>query len=70
MRKVETGREAMVFVGHMARVNNVEFVVAGFTTRDGMTFIFRHRNGMEMRMDSEQCLSCVTVNGKPMGVEE
>lgn len=70
MRKVETGREAMMFVGQMARVNKVEFMVAGFSTRDGVTFIFKHRNGMEMRMDSESCLSCATINGNAMGVEE
>lgn len=70
MRKVENGREAMMFVGQIAKVNKVEFMVAGFKVHDGVvTFLFRHRNGIEMRMPSEQCLASVTIDGRPLGVE-
>lgn len=69
MREVRTGREAMMFVGQMAMVNKVDFMVAGFKVSGGVvTFIFRHKNGMEMRMPSDQCLSSATIDGKPMGV--
>ncbi len=69
MRKVQTGREAMMFIGQQAKVNGVDFMVAGFSTRNEVTFIFRHKNGMEMRMPSERCLSCAKVDGKPLGVK-
>lgn len=70
MREVQTGSEAMMFIGQQAKVNGVDFMVAGFSTRNGVTFVLRHKNGMEMRMDATSCLACVTVDGKPMGVDD
>lgn len=70
MSEITTSIQAALFIGSEAVIHGVSFTVAGFYVKDdSIIFVFRHKNGLELKMDSVSCLSSVTINDVPMGVE-
>lgn len=70
MSVITSSIQAALFIGNEALIHGVNFTVAGFYVKNNtIVFVFRHDNGLELKMDAVSCLSNVTINDVPMGVE-